>query len=53
MHNGANANPTYLGHCHTMNSVILGQASVSRKSNTGDTAGACIPEMSEKVGNGY
>jgi hypothetical protein len=29
MHNGANANPTYLGYCHTMNSVILGQASVS------------------------
>jgi hypothetical protein len=41
MHNVSNANPTYLGYCHTMNSVILGQASVSRKSNTGGAAGAC------------
>lgn len=35
LHNGANTNPTYLGYCHSTNSVILGQASVSRKSNAG------------------
>ena len=35
LHNGANSNPTYLGYCRTVNSVILGEASVSRKSNTG------------------
>ncbi|CAC5396938.1 unnamed protein product [Mytilus coruscus] len=35
LHNGANSNPTYLGYCHSINSVILGQASVSKKSNTG------------------
>ncbi|CAG2206495.1 unnamed protein product [Mytilus edulis] len=39
LHSGANTNPTYLGYCHAMNSVILGQTTVSRKSNTGgDTA---------------
>ncbi|KAK6169023.1 hypothetical protein SNE40_020153 [Patella caerulea] len=35
LHNGANTNPTYLGYCHSVNSVILGQTSISRKSNTG------------------
>ncbi|XP_033763366.1 uncharacterized protein LOC117344648 [Pecten maximus] len=30
LHNGANTNPTYLGYCHSVNSVILGQVSVSR-----------------------
>ena len=35
LHNGANTNPTYLNYCYAMNSVILGQATVSRKSNTG------------------
>lgn len=45
LHNGANTNPTYLGYCHTVNSVIIGQASVSRKSNTGGTeTGADIPQ---------
>jgi hypothetical protein len=39
LHNGANTNPTYLNYCYAMNSVILGQATVSRKSNTrGETA---------------
>lgn len=36
--NGANTNPTYLGYCYSMNSVILGQATISRKSNTGGEA---------------
>ena len=36
---------------NAMNSVILGQDSVSRKSNTGGAAGACLSEMSEKVRN--
>ncbi|CAG2187265.1 unnamed protein product [Mytilus edulis] len=35
LHNGANSNPTYIGYCHSINSVILGQASVSKKPNTG------------------
>lgn len=35
LHNGANSNPTYLGYCHSINAVILGQSSVSKKSNTG------------------
>ena len=40
LHNGANTNPTYLGYCNTVNSVILGQASISRKSNVGGGDGA-------------
>ena len=43
LHNGANTNPTYLGYCHSTNSVILGQASVSRKSNAGSVQ---VPEVS-------
>lgn len=35
LHNEANTNPTYLAYSRTMNSVVLGQSSVSRKSNTG------------------
>lgn len=35
LHNGANTNPTYLGYCRTMNSIILGESTISRKSNTG------------------
>ena len=35
LHNGANTNPTYLGYCHSVNSVISGQTSISRKSNVG------------------
>ena len=35
LHNGANANPTYATYSKTMNSVVLGQSSISRKSNTG------------------
>ncbi|CAC5387160.1 unnamed protein product [Mytilus coruscus] len=35
LHNGACTNPTYLGYCNTMNSVILGESTISRKSNTG------------------
>ncbi|XP_062587022.1 uncharacterized protein LOC134248629 [Saccostrea cucullata] len=49
LHNGANTNPTYLGYCNTLNSVILGQASVSRKSNTGGAlGGAELPEQHPK-----
>ncbi|KAJ8316526.1 hypothetical protein KUTeg_005933 [Tegillarca granosa] len=35
LHNGANTNPTYFGYCHSMNSIIVGQTNVSRKSNAG------------------
>lgn len=35
LHNGNNTNPTYLQYCSTMNTIIMGQTSVSRKSNTG------------------
>ncbi|KAJ8303775.1 hypothetical protein KUTeg_018698 [Tegillarca granosa] len=38
--NGANTYPTYLGYCTSLNAVILGQVSVSRKSNTGCREGA-------------
>lgn len=38
LHNGANTNPTHLGYCYSMNSVILGRATISRKSNTGEAA---------------
>jgi hypothetical protein len=40
LHSGANTNPTYLGYCRSVNAVILGQTSVSRKSNSGGGAGA-------------
>lgn len=46
LHSGANTTPTYLGYCEhsehswSVNAVILGQASVSRKSNSGGGAGA-------------
>lgn len=36
IHNGANTNPICLG--YSMNSVILGQATISRKSKTGGEA---------------
>ena len=35
LHNGANTNPTYLGYCHSVYSVITGQTSISRQSNVG------------------
>ncbi|KAJ8319800.1 hypothetical protein KUTeg_001387 [Tegillarca granosa] len=35
LYSGANTNPTYLSYCHSMNSVTLGQTTISRKSNTG------------------
>lgn len=35
LHNGANTNPTYLTYSRTMNTIILGEGSISRKSNTG------------------
>lgn len=40
MHNGCNTNPTYQHYCNTMNSIILGESSVSKKSNTGGESGA-------------
>lgn len=43
LHNGANTNPTYLGYCYSVNSVILGQISVSRKSNAGGGEGGQLP----------
>jgi hypothetical protein len=36
LHNGANTNPTFLGYCRTINSNILGQSTISRKSNAGN-----------------
>ena len=35
LHNGANTNPTFLGYCRTINSIVLGQSTVARKSNAG------------------
>ncbi|XP_063435277.1 uncharacterized protein LOC134716277 [Mytilus trossulus] len=35
LHNGANTNPIYLTYSRTMNTIILGEGSISRKSNTG------------------
>ena len=43
LHNGANSNPTYLGYCHSVNSVTLGQASISWKSNVGGGEGTQLP----------
>lgn len=43
LHNGVNTNPTYLGHCYLVNSVILGQASISRKSKIGGGEGEQLP----------
>jgi hypothetical protein len=40
LHNGANANPTYGVYAKSNNSIILGQKTVSRKSNTGGVGGA-------------
>lgn len=37
IHNGANSNPDYLTYCRTMNSIILGESSLSSKSNAADT----------------
>lgn len=37
IHNGANTNPTYLGNCHSVKSVILGQTSINRLSHAGGT----------------
>lgn len=48
LHNGANTNPTYLGYCNAVNSVILGQASISRKSNTGGK-GAAVYETEKQM----
>ncbi|CAG2242829.1 unnamed protein product [Mytilus edulis] len=41
LHNGANTNPTYLGYCNTVNSVILGQHAISKKSNAGGVEESC------------
>jgi hypothetical protein len=37
IHNGSNSNPDYLTYCRTMNSIILGESSVSKKSNAAET----------------
>ena len=58
LHNGANTNPTYLGYCRSVNSVILSQATISRKANTGGSAAelfsgslTCAKSASKKVIN--
>jgi len=40
LHSGANTNPTYLEYSRNVNSVILGETSISRKSNTGGNGAA-------------
>jgi hypothetical protein len=45
LHNGANTNPNYLGYCNSVNSVILGQTSISRKSNVGGGEGAQLQQV--------
>ncbi|XP_033729442.1 uncharacterized protein LOC117318583 [Pecten maximus] len=37
LHNGANSNPTYLFYCQSMNSIILGSTTISKKSNSSGT----------------
>ena len=54
LHNGTNTNPTYLGYCNKVNSVILGQASISRTFNVGGGDGAQlmthkVPQQKQKV----
>lgn len=49
LHNGANTNPTYLGYCRSVNAVILGQTSVSRKSNSGGGSGAGLMSKATHV----
>ena len=34
-HNGQNTNPNYYQYCHTMNGIILGQQTTTKKCNTG------------------
>lgn len=48
LYNGANTNPTYLGYCRSVNAVILGQTSISRKSNSGGGSGADLIEKENK-----
>ena len=43
LYNGNNTNPTYLNYCRTMNAVILGQTTISRKSNAGPDASGAQP----------
>lgn len=43
LHNGNNTNPTYLNYCRTMNTVILGQTTISRKSNAFQNETAAQP----------
>jgi hypothetical protein len=40
LHNGANSNPTYGVYAKSVNSIILGQKTISRKSNTGGATSA-------------
>jgi hypothetical protein len=35
-HNGQNTNPNYYQYCHTMNGIILGQRTTTKKCNTGN-----------------
>ena len=43
LYNGNNTNPTYLNYCRTMNAVILGQATISKKSNASEGTSAAEP----------
>jgi hypothetical protein len=43
IYHGSNTNPTYLDYCRAMNAAILGQPSISRKSNASEVKGAADP----------
>ena len=45
LHNGANTNPNYLGYYNSVSPVILGQISISRKSNVGGGEGAQLQQV--------
>ena len=49
LHNGNNTNPTYLNYARTMNTVILGQTSISRKSNAGPTQESAAEPFSKSM----
>jgi len=42
-YNGANTNPNALQYRSTINSILVGQNVVSKKSNAGMSSSACIP----------
>jgi hypothetical protein len=43
LHNGSNTNPNMNTYSYTINSIILGQKTISKKSNTGNVSGGVAP----------